>query len=260
MNRELNAILTIAYRDFIKFLRDRSRIIATFIFPFIFIAVLGGSLQSNLGSKLGYDFLLFTFIGVLAQTLFQSTAAGIISLVEDRENDFSQEMFVSPISRFSIILGKILGESLVSIVQVIGIVAMGVIIGVHFDPARLLTLAPVGLLICAFGGAFGVLVLSNLSSQRAANQVFPFLILPQFFLAGIFNPIKELPIYLLILSRIAPLTYAVDLVRSIYYYGRPEYSKVVLFNPLIDLIVLLGMFVVFLLVGTFLFVRNERNR
>jgi ABC-2 type transport system permease protein len=260
MKRELNAILTIAYRDFIKFLRDRSRIIATFIFPFIFIAVLGGSLQSNLGGQLGYDFLLFTFIGVLAQTLFQSTAAGIISLVEDRENDFSQEMFVSPISRYSIILGKILGESLVSIVQVVGIVFMGVLIGVHFDPQRLLALAPFGILICAFGGAFGILVLSNLSSQRAANQVFPFLILPQFFLAGIFNPIKELPIYLLILSRIAPLTYAVDLVRSIYYYGKPEYSKIVLFNPVIDLTVITGMFVIFLFIGTFLFVRNERNR
>lgn len=260
MNRETNAILTIAYRDFVKFLRDRSRIVATFIFPFIFIAVLGGSLQSNLGSKLGYDFLLFTFIGVLAQTLFQSTAAGIISLVEDRENDFSQEMFVSPISRYSIILGKILGESLVSIVQVIGIVAMGVLIGVHFDPQSLLALAPFVLVICAFGGAFGVLVLSNLSSQRAANQVFPFLILPQFFLAGIFNPIKELPPYLLILSRIAPLTYAVDFMRGIYYWGKPEYSKVVLFNPALDFAVMAVMFVVFLTIGTFLFVRNEKNR
>jgi ABC-2 type transport system permease protein len=260
MNRQLNAIFTIAYRDFVKFLRDRSRIIATFIFPFIFIAVLGGSLQSNLGKQLGYDFLLFTFIGVLAQTLFQSTAAGIISLVEDRENDFSQEMFVSPISRYSIILGKILGESLVSITQVIGIVFMGIVIGVHFDPQSLFALAPFVLVICAFGGAFGVLVLANLSSQRAANQVFPFLILPQFFLAGIFNPIKELPFYLLILSRIAPLTYAVDFMRAVYYWGKPEYSKVVLFNPVLDFAVMTGMFVVFLLLGTFLFVRNERNR
>lgn len=260
MNNQINAILTIAYRDFVKFLRDRSRIVATFIFPFIFIGVLGGSLQSNLGASLGYDFLLFTFIGVLAQTVFQSTASGIISLIEDRENDFSQEMFVSPVSRYTIILGKILGESLVSILQVIGIVLMGVIIGVHFNPQRLLATAPAMLLICAFGGAFGVIVLSNLSSQRAANQVFPFLILPQFFLAGIFNPIKTLPIYLLILSRIAPLTYAVDLIRSIYYYGTPTYDKVVLFNPFIDLTVILVMFVVFLTVGTFLFVRNERNR
>jgi len=70
--KQLNAIITIAYRDFVKFLRDRTRLIATFIFPVIFIGILGGSLQANLGNALGYNFLLFTFIGVLGQTLFQN--------------------------------------------------------------------------------------------------------------------------------------------------------------------------------------------
>jgi hypothetical protein len=37
-----------------------------------------------------------------------STAQGVISLIEDRENDFSQEIFVSPISRYAIVFGKIL--------------------------------------------------------------------------------------------------------------------------------------------------------
>src|SRR3990167_5967693 len=103
--QEFNAILTIALRDFTKFLRDRTRIVFSFVFPLIFIGVLGSSLQANIGESLGYNFLFFTVIGVLGQTLFQSTASGIISLVEDRENDFSQEMFVSPISRYSIIIG-----------------------------------------------------------------------------------------------------------------------------------------------------------
>src|SRR5690242_18163859 len=117
MIRELNAIIAIAFRDLTKFLRDRTRIIRTFIFPVIFIGVLGGSLQANVGRAIGYNYLVFTFIGVLGQTLFQSTAAGVISLIEDRENDFSQEIFISPISRYSIIIGKIFGESLVAITQ-----------------------------------------------------------------------------------------------------------------------------------------------
>jgi len=90
--KTLNAILTIAMRDLTKLLRDRTRIFASLIFPGIFIGVLGTSLQANLGSNLGYNFLEFVFIGVLAQTLFQSTAGGIISLVEDRQNNFAQEM------------------------------------------------------------------------------------------------------------------------------------------------------------------------
>ncbi len=258
--KEIQAIFAIAARDVTKFLRDRGRIIATFIFPIVFIGILGGSLQSNIGSDIGYNFLTFTFTGVLGQTLFQSTASGIISLIEDRENDFSQEIFVSPISRYSIILGKILGESIVAFIQVLGIIAFGLLIRIPISLTQMVHLIPAGLIVCLFGGAFGILVLANLNSQRLANQIFPFVIFPQFFLAGIFNPIKELPPYLFYLSRIAPMTYAVDFVRSVFYAGTPEYSKIVLFNPFVSLGVIVAMFVVFSTIGTYLFVKNERNR
>lgn len=256
----LNAILTIAFRDIIKLLRDKSRIFASFIFPIIFIGVLGTSLQQNLGETLGYNFLTFVFIGVLAQTLFQSTASGIISLVEDRQNDFAQEMFIAPISRYAILLGKILGETIVSLVQIIGVVVFAFLIKIPLDVMSLISLFPFILAIAFFGGAFGVMVMSSLSEQRAANQIFPFILFPQFFLAGVFNPIQNLPLPILIASRISPMTYAVDLLRSIYYYGKPEYAKVVLFNPWLNLAVVLGFGVVFLVIGTYLFVKNERNR
>lgn len=257
---EINAILTIAFRDLIKFLRDRTRIIATFIFPFLFIAVLGSSLQAGFGPNIGYNFLIFTFTGVLGQTLFQSTASGIISLIEDRENDFSQEMFVSPISRYSIIIGKILGESSVALAQAVAIISFGVIIGVPLSLPQILSLIPAALIVCLFGGAFGVLVLANLGSQRSANQIFPFLIFPQFFLAGVFNPIHNLPTPLFILSRIAPMTYAVDLIRNVYYHGAPEYSQIVLMNLFLELLIIFIMILIFITVGTYLFVKNERNR
>jgi len=260
MNKQLNAILTIAYRDFTKFRRDKGRIVATFIFPFVFIGILGGSLEANLSGSVGYNFLTFVFIGVIAQTLFQSTASGVISLIEDRENDFSQEIFVSPISRYTIIIGKIAGESLVAMTQGIGIIALGFVLQIPMTILQLILFVPAFIIVCLFGGAFGVMVLSNLRSQRAANQIFPFIILPQFFISGVFSPITELPLPLFILSRLAPMTYAVDLMRNVYYAGTPEYSKVVLYPFHIDLLVISVLFVVFLTVGTFLFVRNERNR
>ena len=257
---ELNAIMMIAYRDLMRFLNDRSRLLITFIFPVIFIGVLGGSLERNLGQNIGFNFMTFVFTGVLGQTLFQSTASGIISLIEDRENNFTQEIFISPISRYSIMIGKILGESLVSFAQLIGIVLFALVVGVQFTLLQILIMIPVGLIVCFFGGAFGILVLANLSGQRAANQIFPIIIFPQYFLAGVFNPIKDLPPILLFFSRISPMTYALDFVRSIFYLGSPEYDKVVIFNPFIDFTVIGSMFIVFMILGTFLFIRNERNR
>ncbi len=257
---EVNAIFTIAYRDFTKLVRDPARVASTFIFPILFIGILGGSLQSNLGADAGYDLLTFVFTGVLAQTLFISTAQGVVSLIEDRENDFSQEIFVSPISRYSIVIGKILGESLVSFPQGAAIIAFGLLVGARFSWSRLLLMAPIGVIICLFGGAFGLLLLSNLKSQRAANQVFPFIMFPQYFLAGVISPIKVLPWYLELLSRVTPLRYAVDLLRGFFYADTPSYSKTVLASPLFNLAVIGALFALFLVVGTFLFVRGERNR
>jgi ABC-2 type transport system permease protein len=260
MNKEINAIFIIALRDVLKFLRDKPRIAATFIFPVIFIGALGGSLQANLGEQVGYNFLVFVFTGVLGQTLFQSSASGVISLIEDRTTDFSRELFVSPISRYTIIIGKILGESVVALLQGIGSLVFGFIIGVPLSLAILMRLLPFALIICFMGGAFGVLVLSNLSSERAANQIFPFVIFPQFFLAGVFNPIRELPWILDILSKISPMRYAVDLLRGAYYVGNPEANLVVLQPVQTNVIISAVIFFFCLMVGTYLFVRNERNK
>jgi ABC-2 type transport system permease protein len=258
--REVYAILTIAYRDLLKLLRDPARLISSLIFPLLFIAILGGSMQSNLGSGLGYNFLAYVFTGVFAQTLFQSAAMGIVSLIDDRENDFSQEIFISPISRYSIIMGKIVGETLVALVQGIGILVFGFVAGVRYSFGQMLGLMVVGIIVCLFAAAFGVIILSNLPSRRTADQIFPFVMLPQFFLAGVFNPIKVLPPVLDILSRISPMRYAVDLTRGVYYLGASDYSKVVLDGPLTDLVIMVAAFLVFLVIGTFIFVRSERNR
>ena len=254
---EASAILALAHRDFIKLLRDRQRMVADFAFPLIFIGILGTSLQAGFGGNSNINLLDYVFTGVLAQTVWQSSALGLISLLADREQDFSQEIFVSPISRYSIILGKILGESLVALPQALGIIVFGFILQIHISPDQLARMALALIVIALFGGAFGVIVLANLSSQRAANQIFPFVLLPQFFLAGIFNPIQNLPLPLDILSHLAPMRYAVDLLRDAFYGST---SNVVLLDTTSNLAIIGALFAVFMVVGTFLFVRAERNR
>jgi len=260
MINELSAILTIASRDVIKFLRDRPRVVTSFIFPLLFIGILGGGFQSSFGDIAGYSFLVFIFTGILAQNIFSTTASGVIYLIQDREEDFAQEMFVAPISRYSIILGKITGESAIALIHAVGIVVFGIIIGIPFTVLQLMLLIPVSIVAALLGGAFGVLVLANLGSFRAVNQVFPFLIFPQFFLAGVFAPIKDLPLGLAILAKLAPMTYAVDLMRGVYYWGKPEYSQIVILHPALNLLIIFGIFSVFLVLGTYLFIRKDRNR
>src|SRR3989442_7409125 len=248
---EASAILVLAHRDFAKLFRDRQRIIADFSFPLIFIGILGTTLQAGFGERAGINLLHFVFTGVLAQTVWQSSAMGLISLIADREQDFSQEIFVSPISRYSIILGKILGESLVALPQALGIIAFGFILQVPMSADQLLRMAGAIAVIALFGGAFGVIVVANLSSQRAVNQIFPFLMLPQFFLAGIFNPIGNLPLPLDVLSKISPMRYAVDLMRDAYYADGPQ--RVQLFDAPTNLAIMAVEFVLFMVIAPALF-------
>src|SRR5216683_6916596 len=147
---ELSGVLTLAHRDFVKLLRDRTRIIADFSFPLIFIGILGPMLQAGFGERSNINLTHFIFTGALAQTVWQSAALGVISLLMDREQDFSQEIFVSPISRYSIIFGKILGESLVAFPQALGIIVFGFILGVPFTPQTLAAMALATLLIAVF--------------------------------------------------------------------------------------------------------------
>jgi ABC-2 type transport system permease protein len=260
IKREINALLTIAFRDFTKLIRDRFRLLSSLIFPLIFIGVLGKGQQSALGGTLPFNLLTFTFTGVFAQTLFQSTASGISFLIQDRESDFSQEIFVSPISRYTIVLGKILGETLVSYVQVIGVIIFGIIFGAQVSFTQLILIIPAGLIAALFGGAFGMLILANMNNIRSAQQIFPFVIFPQIFLAGIFFPIKNLDPIMKSLSMLAPMTYAVDFVRGIFYWGTPEYNDVVLFHPLTNFAIISILFLIMITVGTYMFVKNERNR
>lgn len=258
--KRISVILTIAYRDVMKFLRDRMRIIFSFVFPILFVGVLGGGLQASLGAASGKDLLTYTFLGVVAQTLFQSTAAGIISLINDRENDFSQEIFVSPTSRYALLFGKILGESTISFLQVIGILVFGLVIGIKLPLLTLAALLPAMVVAALLGGAFGILILGNLSSQQTANQILPFIMMPQLFLSGVFVPVAKTPGIMLTLAKIMPLTYAVDLLRGLYFRGDPIAQEDILHSPLINVAVIGVLFAIFLAAGTYLFVKKEKER
>jgi ABC-2 type transport system permease protein len=258
--RQINAIAAIAGRDLMKFLRDPLRIVSTLVFPLVFIVILGGAFAPMVGDE--FDFRSFVFAGVLAQTMWQSAALGLVSLIEDRENDFSQAIFVAPISRYAIVLGKISGESLVALAQGVAIVLVGVLLGIRLSPTQLALLVPASIVACLFGGAFGLMIMANIRNQRTAQQIFPFLILPQFFLAGVFNRIQDLDAFLGFLSLVSPMRYAVDLVRAAFYTGRSpaEHSAAVVASPTFNLTVIGLFFALFMVVGTAMFVRREQNR
>jgi ABC-2 type transport system permease protein len=248
--RELSGLLAIAQRDVTKLLRDRPRLAVNLAFPVLLIGGLGAILQPTVGRITGLSAVTLAFTGVLAASLFQSAAAGMISIVEDRENDFSRELFVTPVSRLTLVGGKIAGETLVALCQGACIVVFALAFGVRISPSQLALLLGPCLACCLLGGAFGLATIAVLPNQRSAMQIF----------GGVLVPLREVPPYLRVLAHAMPMTYVVNLTRSAYYAGTPAYRLVASGSPLVDVAVTLILFAVMLTVGAAVFGYRERTR
>lgn len=261
IQQAMNHILMLATRDLLKFLRDSGRIVATFVFPIVFLGIFAVTLDAGIGAQnIGFSYVDYVFSGIILQTIFQSSFMGIVSLISDREKDFSMSIFVAPISRSSIIIGKILGESLVGIAQVLGILVFGVLVNVNFSVFSIILSMPAILLASFVGGSMGIFVASRLDTPESAQRIFPFFTFPLLFLSGAFTPVNNLPLVLNVLKTLNPLYYGVDLIRNILFAGRPEYDLVVS-NPLwLDTIIFSVLGLIFFIIGTWLFANKEGNK
>jgi ABC-2 type transport system permease protein len=248
LRRELSGLLAIAQRDVTKLLRDRPRLAVNLAFPVLLIGGLGAILQPTVGGVTGVSAVTLAFTGVLAASLFQSAAAGMISIVEDRENDFSRELFVAPVCRLTLV-----GQGA-------GIVGFALVFGVRMSSSQLALLLGPGLACCLLGGAFGLATIAVLPNQRSAMQIFQFLIIPQYVLGGVLVPLRDVPPYLRVLAHAMPMTYVVNLTRAAYYAGTPAYRLVASGSLLLDVAVTAILFVVLLTAGVAVFGYRERTR
>lgn len=259
-SHELSGLAIIAQRDVIKLLRDRPRLAVNLAFPVLLIGGLGSVLQPTVGRVTGLAAVTLAFTGVLAASLFQSAAAGMISIVEDRENDFSRELFVTPVSRLTLMAGKVAGETLVALCQGVFITMAAVAFGVRITPGKLALLLAVGLASCLLGGAFGLVTIAALPSQRSAMQIFQFLIIPQYVLGGVLVPLQGQPAYLEAFSWAMPMRYAVELSRAAFYAGTPGYARVVSVRPALDVVVIAALTTLLMSAGALVFDYRERTR
>jgi ABC-2 type transport system permease protein len=167
---------------------------------------------------------------------------------------------VTPVSRLALVAGKITGESLVALCQGGCIVVFALAFGVHLGAAQVARLLPPSLACCLLGGAFGLATLAAVPNQRAAMQVFQFLIIPQYVLGGVLVPVHALPLYLDVLARAMPMRYCVELTRAAFYAGSAGYHQVVTSGVLLDVVVIVVLFAALMVVGTALFSYRERTR
>jgi ABC-2 type transport system permease protein len=221
----LRGVYAIWQREMLTFFRERPRIISAVINPIFWLLTFGVGLGATVHIE-GVNYEQYIFAGILVQTfLFSSIFYGAY-LVWDRRIDLLKAVLVTPLSRSSIFLGKVLGGVTFSVIEAAIILAFGVVININYTPYSL-AFAMITVTVAAAGlTAVGLLIGSFMTSPEGFQLITTFVIFPLFFLSGALFPLEGLPSYLTALTLANPLTYIVDSLRSLLvglqYFGTFE--------------------------------------
>ncbi|MFH1443196.1 MAG: ABC transporter permease [Candidatus Micrarchaeota archaeon] len=247
---ELNGIKAIWLREFIRFRRQRSRILTSIIQPLLWLFLFGAGFSSIANVGNGIDYQAYLFPGIIGITvLFTSIFFGV-SIIWDRQFGFLKEIMVAPLSRISIFFGKALGGTTTSMIQGTLILLIGLALNLNMTPERVLLILPVMFLLSLTIVSLGLIMGSMMESFEGFNLIMTFINMPMFFLSGALFPVDDLPAFLKPLSIANPMTYAVDAFRGILIGINAT-------EIWIDVAILAGFCILFLGVGAYIFSRRK---
>ncbi|WP_052447412.1 ABC transporter permease [Clostridium polynesiense] len=221
----MEAIFAIWYRDIIKFLRDKAQLIGSLALPLLLLMVfgsgMGGAIKSMMsgantaGAIKNFDFVQFMFPGIIAMTVFNTAVISALSVVQDREFGYLREMLVSPVSRTSIALGKVLGGSTIALIQGLLILLFIPLAGVKLTLPIIIKLIPAMFIVAFTVSGLGLFVASFIKTSQGFHVAIQLLIFPMLFLSGALFPLNGIPSWMNFLIKINPMTYAVDMFKKI---------------------------------------------
>ena len=254
---EIRGLYTLWLREVKRYLRDRVRIVSSFVQPVLWLVIFGTGIRfsaevSNVPSPQAY-----IFPGIIGQTLLFTSMFMGISVIWDREFGFLKEILVAPISRMSIFLGKMLGDSTDAVIQGILVFLLGILLGIRIDAIMFVEILPI-MLLTTFGlVSLGLTIASFIENLESFGAVQSFINLPLFFLSGALFPVSviDVPSWLQVAANFNPLTYGVDALRIITLGTAWVPGPL---HPLyLDLLVICGFDIFMIVAGTLAFSRKK---
>jgi ABC-2 type transport system permease protein len=226
--RPLLAAWTLCERELMRFFRQRQRVFGAIAQPIIFWILFGAGLGGTfrLGASgvdsadaAGPSFREYFFPGTLALILLFTAIFATISIIEDRREGFLQSVLVAPLPRWAMVLGKVLGGTLIALVQ--GLIFLALAIAFQIELSAAAVAAGVGVMFLVAWGltSLGFVLAWRLDSTQGFHAIMSVLLMPMWLLSGAFFPaptgegIVERGVALLM--AINPMTYGVAALRRV---------------------------------------------
>lgn len=255
MKSDLNAIYVIVAREFIKFVRERGRLVSTLARPLLWLFLVGGGMSRMVSPDMGIPYMQFIFPGIIGMTILFSSIFSSISIIWDKEFGFMKEMLVAPVSRFSIVVGKALSGTVVSTLQALIILLLFPVIGLKLGIIQILLILGISIILSFCLSSLGILIATFYESFESFSVIMNFIVMPMFFLSGAMYPVKLLPGVLSLFTKINPLTYGIDALKYMVF---PEKKLLTHDFPLsLDISVIIITSLIFVIIAANVFERRK---
>jgi len=162
-------------------------------------------------------YMVPAMIGIILQYL--TTILTATSIVRERERGTIEQLIVTPLRSWELIVGKLAPYVLIAFLNTIEVLTIGVLlfhVPINGDLGLLLALTAL-FLVTTLG--IGLLISSVANTQQEAMLTTMFTLLPSIFLSGFFFPLAAMPGWLQLVSYAVPLRYFLIIVRGIVLKG-----------------------------------------
>jgi len=226
--RLMLAAMSLCQRELVRFMRQRSRIIGAFVTPLAFWVMIGlgvGRSFSGTGLTAGSTgYLEYFFPGTILMILLFTAIFSTISIIEDRKEGFLQGVLVAPVSRAAVVLGKVLGGTVLAFVQGLIFLLAAPLVGIHLTIVSLLLAMFIMLIISFALTALGFCLAWKMTSTQGFHAIMNLFLMPMWFLSGaMFPPDKSLGGMKWVIQA-NPLTYGLAGLRRALYWNNPTLS------------------------------------
>jgi len=210
MIRPIAAILS---RNLMKLRRDRMKLFLNLFMSGLFLFIFSFVIKSTVP---GLDHPMnYLISGIIIMTVFQSALSNSMNILEDISSGFMKEILVAPINRWQIAIGHVLSAMVVSVIQGLIIVIIGIFMGLNIGLAQGIAMVGLMLLVGLTFSALG-LYLATLSKESSNFQLLITIVsFPLTFLSGAYIPTMALPGILLPFVYLNPLTYTTAAFRYV---------------------------------------------
>jgi ABC-2 type transport system permease protein len=213
-------VTTIWWREIIRFLRQRSRLVSAIAQPLVFWLLLGGGLNASFrpsGLPAATNYITYFYPGVLVLVLLFTAIFSTIAVVQDRREGFLQGVLVAPVSRWSVVFGQACGGTTLALVQGALFLLLSPIIGMSFSLASILSTVGVMVLLSFGLTSMGLMIAWRMDSTQGFHAVMNLILIPIWLLSGAFFPVAGVSPLLEWVMKINPLTYSVAALRRCLY-------------------------------------------